>query len=619
MAHLSIPKIIGPLLGAKCFARALASPIFDDGKAIAFGSQSREAKVKAAWKNLGYKHGPLDDAIVFETGEFEYARFYLWVPRVFLTKIQAIVIASSDSHDDLFDQHILNEADIAPPRAFPQSWTDMSGPWQREIALLTEMEGSEKGYVGIFMEIKGSQGADRVQIGLSPTSREVRSATTLRPFYVAAIEVLRKVEMDRFDYDVKEAQKKQGVLEKALGLDSADNALLMPGQKYQVKITYDAERQRRRNGQPTDQKTILGKQQSFWFTTDSSPPVRLDPWVLVTLPGEGEKHFFSSEEIKIVFATNNLGLMYDSYGKKLQARLRPSSFRQVLSSPTTPHPFPIDKSTLKEVKAAVLSPWEKTVQNLVRGSCVPIEGNRIRHSMVTIPIPLDLDTDYVLDIEMLDKSLPDGTPGDRVWRRSFSTGSFNSLDDFALSFQLVRVNHRGVHPDDEGKLQSMGTRYAARLPEGSEFDDELTKAGIDLQPSPKSPNVIVFWDPAVPDPQPATLLVDSSEPMWRDRLIPTEVTDSGSTSTKRYELQPFTWLKLAEQTGDDTIVDHIIPAPGGRRALVTLKPNSRGKRLKLALQRIANPEPYLDGSGATDQFATIIDLQLTAAPWEEAT
>src|SRR5262249_10073588 len=152
-------------------------------------------------------------------------------------------------------------------------------------------------------------------------------AITLRPFFVAAIEVLRLSEIARQDYDNTESQKKQGVLQTALGLDSADNALLQKGQPYQVRVTWDGSRERRPDGQPpTDQKSVTGKQQSFWFQTDSNPPARLDPWVLVALPGEGETHAFASEAIKVVFATPNVGLIYSAYGKKLQARLRPSSF-----------------------------------------------------------------------------------------------------------------------------------------------------------------------------------------------------------------------------------------------------------------------------------------------------
>jgi hypothetical protein len=237
--------------------------------------------------------------------------------------------------------------------------------------------------------------------------------------------------------------------------------------------------------------------------------------------------------------------------------------------------------------------------------------------MAVIPIPLDLYTDYVLDIEMLDKSAADGKPGQRVWRGSFTTGGFHALDEFAASFQVVRVVHRGVHSGDIGKLQAIGTKFASRDPQGPQLDTELTKAGLDPQPVPHSPRAVIFWEPAAPDPQPAAVLLDSSEPMWRSRPIPTEVTDPGSAIGKQYELVPTPWVELIQQLGGDAIVDHIIRAPGGQRALVTLKTGSRGKHLRLALRRIPQHAPYLDGPGAMDQFATVVDLSLLNAPWEE--
>jgi hypothetical protein len=74
--------------------------------------------------------------------------------------------------------------------------------------------------------------------------------------------------------------------------------------------------------------------------------------------------------VKIVFASNNVGSIYAAYNKKLQARLRPSSFAQVASTPSVPHPYPLSPANLKPVPASILSPWENSVQKLV-ASCLP--------------------------------------------------------------------------------------------------------------------------------------------------------------------------------------------------------------------------------------------------------
>lgn len=93
--------------------------------------------------------------------------------------------------------------------------------------------------------------------------------------------------------------------------------------------------------------------------------------------------------------------------------------------------------------------------------------------------------------------------------------------------------------------------------------------------------------------------------------------DPNPSNAKRYEMTTTEWLRLEEEAGGDAIVDKVIQAPGGQRALVTLKPNSRGKTLRLALRLVAQKEPYLDGPTAADQLFTVINAQLNRAPWEE--
>ena len=105
--------------------------------------------------------------------------------------------------------------------------------------------------------------------------------------------------------------------------------------------------------------------------------------------------------------------------------------------------------------------------------------------------------------------------------------------------------------------------------------------------------------------------------MWRNRPIPTQITNPDPTAAQWYQLEPQTWLELAQQPGGDDVVDHIVTAPGGQRALVTLKPGARAKHIILALERVVHTEPYLDGAAATNQFFTVLDMNLANAPWEE--
>jgi hypothetical protein len=606
-----------------CFGWALAAPIFDDGTIVAPGGESFAEIVKTEWNKRDFHPGPLDDAVVFDFGsEFAYARFYLWIPTRFIASRfgnPVVVVATSDANDNFFDRHDVTTADSVPPVGFPAAWTDPISPWRPAVLDLEELSAAAQAYTAVFVQVKGAPGATRVQIGCEKTSRQIRGEITLRSFYVGGIEAQKQSEIERSDYDTSEQTRKQGVLNDALGLDSADNALLAAGQTYSVNLTWTALSQQRSPGKdPSAITTEADKVQTFTFATDAKPPAQLAPWILVALPGEAEKQYFASEPVRVVFATNNVGLLYDAYGKKLQARLRPSSFVPVPSTASAPHPLPLNTTFLVPVKGAVFSPWEDAVRKLAASDlpCINSSGDTTRHSVFTIPIPLDLFTDYMIDIEMLDKAAADGSPGTLVWRGSFSTGAFRTESDFALSFQVSKINHRGVHVEDIGKLQALGPKYAGRDPQGSEFDTDLIAAGLEALPVPKVPGFTVFWEPATP-PQPVAILVDSSEPMWRRRPIPTPITGPAPAAAQWFELQPQVWLQLAQMTGGDDCVDHIVAAPGGQRALVTLKPLARGRRIVLGLEHVAFSETYLDGPGASNTSTTIIDKTLAAAPWEE--
>ena len=215
---------------------------------------------------------------------------------------------------------------------------------------------------------------------------------------------------------------------------------------------------------------------------------------------------------------------------------------------------------------------------------------------------------------MVDVAAPDTATGTLVWRTGFSTGRFANIGPFATSFQLDRVLHRFSRP---GALQAISTQPWAADPQGDQLDSAMVAAGLEPMGVPDAPRIVVFWEAGATVPQPAAVLVDASEPMWRRRTIPVETTDVHPPHSKRYEMVATEWLRLEEQSGGDAIVDTIIRAPGGQRALITLKPGARGKTLKLALRRLAMTAVYLEGPAAVDEFFTVVNTRLTRAPWEE--
>ncbi|MCC6589313.1 MAG: hypothetical protein IT168_21625 [Bryobacterales bacterium] len=601
---------------SRCTSRVLAAPMMDSRPLQPFGGEQRLEQIEAGWKRRKFKPGPFDDAVVFHTGQVETATFYLFVWREILAS-RIVVVSATDGNDQVFQQVTVDTSMAMPPATFPGRWVDPNGPWFDETVHVAQHQASmqQAGYLGVIVTIKGHEKADRIQIGLKPQPPEWHRKVTRRPFFVAAIEALHSAEFWRHDYDTKEQKKKQGVLEGALSAGSSGNALLRPDTAYAVKVTYDASRGKRPPGQGvSDKSDFPDVQQTFWFYTEREAPRRLDPWMMCSAPEDGEHHYFGEIPLRIVFNSEDVGRIYDAYGKELRVKLRASSFRPLPSTPQAPHPLPLTPDHLLPVKGSLLSPWEEVVEDLLTNSCVPISGERTRHSMVVMPIPLEPFTDYILDIEMVDKGAAANATGPSVWRIGFSTGRFATVDRFALSFQLDRVLHRYSKP---GELQAIGTAPWAGNPQGNQLDQAMIDAGLEPMGVPSAPRIVVFWETNGPTPQPAAVLVDASEPMWRSRKIPRKVVDATPPNAERYELTQVEWLKLEQQAGGDAIVDKIVKAPGGQRALISLKPNSRGKKLKLGLRQVAMKEPYLDGPAATDQLFTIVETILNRAPWEE--
>jgi hypothetical protein len=423
---------------AACTSRVLAAPVLDSRELRPFGGPERIELAGLARKQLRFRPGPFDDAVVFHTGAVRIATFYLFVHREILTS-RIVVVAATDAGDTVLNQEILDSSFMMPPQVFPARWTDPAGPWFVETAHVAQHQRAlqRRGFVGVLINIKGHAKADRFQIGLLAQSADWHRKHMDRPFYVAALEVLTDAEARRSDYDMKEQKSKQGVLEAALGDSSSGQALLKPDTAYAVKVSYDAQRGKRAPGEPV--KNIVAApnlHQTFWFFTDNQAPRRLDPWMMCSTPEDNEHHYFGELPVHIVFNSPDVGRIYDAYGKRLQIRLRAASFRPLPSTSSVPHPFPLTPATLKPVRASVLSPWEAVAAEQLSGSCVPVSGTRIRHSMTTLPIPLEPFTDYVLDIESADKTAPDGATGAVVWRTGFSTGRFATPDRVRAVFPV---------------------------------------------------------------------------------------------------------------------------------------------------------------------------------------
>ena len=604
----------------KCDGRVLASPLWDIGDPVVFGNLQRTEEIATRLDELEHKHGPLSDVIRIESGEIVTGAILMWVNRELLSKERGgnrgLTILYLDEADNLLDTRLVRFNDLISVTALPARWLDTGGPWFAEIyPTFAYGQVALKSRVPVLVELKPPAGMIRMEVGVLYKNRKQAEAVEQsgRPYYLGAIELTTRSEQSRSDYDQTQIERSRQVVESFLGPQSGDIALLFPGKTYHIKTKTKVTTRDTENNEVT-----ATQDNSFWFRTDDNAPGRLDPWLLCTLPAQQEAHVFGHEELKIVFATNDVDKLYAAYGKELRARLKAASFRQV-DEPGVPHPLPIDATTLENISAHILSPFEAVLQDVIKETapCIPVDENRVRHSALTIPIPLDPYTDYVLDIEAVESGSAPTTVGQRVMRLAFSTGAFLTTEAFANDFAGTATEHRAV---DTGVMQAIGTAFSSRSPEGAEFDQALINAGLEAMNVPDYSRLIFFWEQASPgaDPQPAALLLDAAEPVYRTRPLPAEVTSNDAVPVTRIELVEQAWLTIKEGSDSGGIVDNIVFAPGRQRALITFKPGSRGKILGLDLIRRAFTEPYLDGAGATDSRFRIVSETLRHAPWEEA-
>ena len=627
--------------GNRCPVKALESPMFDDGRPTFFGDPATDKWVASELAKRKIKHGPLDDVVILHTGGYVSFGLLLFVPRQLFEGKHVIVRAVAADGTELASAAVTssNWVNITP---LPGRWTDPGGPWGDDVSDLVRW-GNSSPNLPVFVALDKAPDAARVEvgtIGIKPFNPKT-DKQAVPPYYVGAVAVTTMAEVTRHDWDEEQITQDRTTLTSAIGPASSDNSLLVPDSLYRIVVDWSG--QRRRDG--AVRGTVATPiSQTFWFKTDriepdpadpaklifaSKPPlpVRLDPWTLITIPEDAEKGYFGLEDVRLVFNTHDVDRLFAAYGKELRVRFQAASGNHPVATPTVAHPFPITPVTLQPVQATLVSPWEQAVAESIDlknaqaaetgepGSCVAVDESRERHSVLDIPIPLDPYMDYILDVECVPTGAAAGATGPSVYRRNFSTGAFGTFEQFASAVVASRPTARSSAP---GGFEAIRTFFAGRQPMGSELDDQLRVHGIEPLVVPDRAQVVVFWEQSGSSlPQPAAVLIDATEPLHRSRKYPRLLTDTtGPENAQRWVLEPREWLTLRDRSSAGVLAANgVIYAPGEQRALIVLAPGARGKQVTLDLVNLAFSD--LVFLPQTERAATVVDLPLAAAPWEE--
>lgn len=613
-----------------CEIRVLEAPMLDDGRPIVIGNPEKTAEVEQRLKEAGVTQGPLNDVVVLDIGPFVNLDLLLFARRD-LVATDRLIVRVVDAMDTELQRVVASPSDFIPPRALPARWLDASGPWVDDISELLSWTGRDQ-WPALFITLPKHPNAARVEIGVwrstvfNPTAAAVADQGLRPAYYVGAIGATRWSEITRSDWDQTQIDRDRDVITNALGPDSSNNALMFADALYRVTVSWYGQR---KNDGETRGSAGAPESQSFWFRTDriqlpnpdlaefaqrSPVPVRLDPWMLVTLPGEHEKYWFGEEPTKLVFNTHDVDRVFAAYSKELRVRYSAASARHPVPGLGVLHPFPINEATVIPVKASVLSPWEEAAVEVLDNSCIPIDEERVRHSVVEIPIPLEPYTDYLLDVEIVDLGADSSARGPRVYRRHFSTGGYPNFGAFGAALLAERPRARFV---EAGSMEAIRAFFNGRVPQGPELDDQLRAQGIEPLTVPDKPRITVYWQQQGNAlPQPAAVMIDATEPLWRTRPYPAEVTDdTGPVPAKRWVLAHKEYMQIQNMSAAGVVAANgVIRAPGLQRALIVLAANARGKTVKLDLVELASALPFLN---QVERRATLIELPLERAPWEE--
>jgi len=618
---------------ATCAAKALAAPMHDgDDPFRLINDPETERGLIEALQRAGVALGPLDDAVHLHLGAIEDGRVLLFV-RENLLKASRIVVRALDGSQNEVWRHVASVADMTPPKAFPPRWLDPGGVWIDDFTdaivfyyylylILMRMDVNDR-YVPILIDLPKIKDAALFEVGVArantANAQKLPRGIELRAFYVSVIEATQTSEAERFKFDDSMIRRDRAAVSNVLAAGSTQYALLAPNTLYSVRADWTAETAA---GTASDSGV-------FWFKTDDVSPRRIDNWMLCTTPEDNEAHLFIEDRVRLVFATNNLVQLYDAYGERLEAKLAPSSFRNPVSTPDQPHPIPLSTNVangwgqVEGVQAAVLSPFEDTLIEVLgettpmgpRAPCINTNVDRESHSMVTLKIPLDPYTDYLLDVDAVSKT--NAAQRKRVYRMGFSTGGYRNAAAMAQALSSARMSHRASAP---GAMAAIHAHFAGRDPEGPELDAQLRLAGIEPLALPDRARVVVFWERGAGSapPQPAAVMVEAPEPMWRSRFKPTKQASTlNPAGLHRWVMQRHAWLKLESTAATASLVRGVVKAPGGCRGIIVLNPAARGERLHMELVRTAFTEPYLDGAGAVDQRMSVFDYVFAGAPWED--
>jgi hypothetical protein len=584
----------------------------------------------------------LDDVVAFSTGEITEVRMLLAVPGIALEE-KALVLRCFDA-DGAITREIPIDGTGGPSRVLhspadlPERWRDPAGPWHypvSEVITFLDPLQDRQAYQLVLVDTQVAAGTTYLHTGLRNLKSLLAKGLGRPSYLVGVVETLTAAEVERHSTESEMKSTKATAINGALEGMQDPPALLLPGTEYTVLVDYEWATC---DADGSSVGTWTAHSQEFTFRTDDAPlapatvtppegpatvmPVRLDPWVLLTDPEEGEQFFFWGKPLRAVFSVDYLLDMFAAYGVPLRARVRAASFANATGPALAGTMKELLSADLKPVvDAAVLTPWEDTIREVVGDlPCVNDSGSISRQTVVDLDLLLEPRTDYVFDIEPEDAPPPPpgavtslSTP---LFRRKFTTSRYHDAE--AMCDDVAAASMREF-PATAGEVAALEALATAPGPlSAAALDDALRQAGLRPVLEVDAPEVDVVW---VPDPdglQPRILVLRTPEPLVRTRREPEEYEPPGQPRLRRevIHLVDKPYLEVVPPgEGFGAPPMQIISRPGLNTVVVVID-GGRGMPIGLMLREYLNPFLGEENDDPEAPDTELLKLTLDAATWE---
>jgi len=525
-----------------------------------------------------------------------------------------MLLRGFDDQNKLVEEIKLPGHAITAFNQLPSEWQDATGPWANDVRRVFELlAGSFKGSHQLFLiEWQPRQPIARFELVYRADEQATSLFRNPPPVLLGVVETLMRAEVERVVHEQHYQDDMVGVVVKSLE-EGDKRPLFAPDTLYTVTASYTGVIRKSNDHTVHNSKNFS---QQFTFRTAAHAPKRLNPWVLATVPENDAGGHFTDDKLQFIFNDAAAIQLFKAFGRTLRAVLRKASGNHPPDQPT------IDTPVLQPIKALLRTPYAHSMHALVAEMpCVPQISETEQHQVFTVDIPLERGTSYMLDIESTPAADDALTP---LFRTAFSTSRFASAGELAAlvatSFIRERVMKNAltlpiktqtlVIPDDTTPTHTASADV--QIVTDAEIEAALLAAlGSDVPPA-QQPSLTLLWSGAAPA-QLKAVLIDAPESLLRTRPVPVEVATPAPDDDiiQHFQTGRQLWLEVIESGA--VVVDRIVYATGGCRALIFLKDAAAGS-LQLALRQYRHT--LLTSEPLAQDFALVNMPLPTTAPWE---